>query len=145
MARLSQVFRQAAESRIITNAHAINRGKQPDLPPPSAIQQGADCVFLEVEESEEIPQKVAGVVAKSLPRLGYGRDDITVQRRALAPMQRGSTRRAQSERGAAKRAECRAPGEAIKDLNVGETRRAALVLTTRAIKLATGHATGQQL
>ncbi len=84
--RLTQVFRQAAESRIITNAHAINRGKAPDLPPPSAIQQGADCVFLEVEEAEDIPEKVAGVVAKSLPRLGYGRDEITV----LAPMQRAA-------------------------------------------------------
>jgi exodeoxyribonuclease V alpha subunit len=86
VARLTQVFRQAAESRIITNAHAINRGRQPDLPPPQAIQDGADCVFLEVEEAEEMPQKIAGVVAKSLPRLGFARDEITV----LAPMQRGS-------------------------------------------------------
>src|SRR5262249_49185214 len=46
----------------------------------------ADCVFLEVEESDEIPGKIAGVVAKSLPRLGYSRDDITV----LTPMQRGT-------------------------------------------------------
>jgi intein/homing endonuclease len=87
VARLTQVFRQAAASRIITNAHAINRGKMPDLPPPSAIHsEGADCVFLEVEESDEMPGKLAGVVARSLPKLGYGRDDITV----LAPMQRGT-------------------------------------------------------
>src|SRR5262249_53856906 len=87
VARLTQVFRQAAQSKIITNAHAINRGRTPDLVPPSAIQtEGADCVFLEVEESDEIPGKIAGVVAKSLPRLGYSRDDITV----LTPMQRGT-------------------------------------------------------
>ncbi len=87
VARLTQVFRQAAESKIITNAHAINRGKMPDLPPPSAIHtDGADCVFVEVDESDEMPMKLAGVVAKSLPKLGYKPADITV----LAPMQRGS-------------------------------------------------------
>jgi exodeoxyribonuclease V alpha subunit len=43
-------------------------------------------VFLEVEDSDEMPAKLAGVVAKSLPKLGYSSDDITV----LSPMQRGS-------------------------------------------------------
>ena len=87
VARLTQVFRQAAQSKIITNAHAINRGKMPDLLPPSAIQtDGADCVFVEAEESEDIPQKIAGVVAKSLPKMGFTPADITV----LAPMQRGT-------------------------------------------------------
>jgi|GEM_PF-949452 ATP-dependent exoDNAse (exonuclease V) alpha subunit/intein/homing endonuclease len=86
VARLTQVFRQAAQSRIITNAHAINKGKIPDLLPPSAAKQGADCVFLEVEESDQIPEKIAAVVSNSLPKLGYQPDDITV----LVPMQRGS-------------------------------------------------------
>ena len=85
--RLTQVFRQAAQSQIITNAHAINKGKMPDLLPPSAVRESqADCVFVEVEESIDMPDKLAGVVAKSLPRLGYKPDEITV----LAPMQRGS-------------------------------------------------------
>jgi exodeoxyribonuclease V alpha subunit len=30
--RLTEVFRQAAESRIIVNAHRINQGLMPDLP-----------------------------------------------------------------------------------------------------------------
>src|SRR5437879_7029107 len=30
--RLTEVFRQAAESRIIGNAHRINRGEMPELP-----------------------------------------------------------------------------------------------------------------
>ena len=85
--RLTQVFRQAAQSQIITNAHAINKGKMPDLLPPSAVRESqADCVFVEVEEASDMPDKLAGVVAKSLPRLGYKPDEITV----LAPMQRGS-------------------------------------------------------
>ncbi|MDX1933351.1 MAG: ATP-dependent RecD-like DNA helicase [Capsulimonadales bacterium] len=86
VARLTQVFRQAAASRIITNAHAINQGKMPELLPPSAAKEGVDCVFLEVEESQDIPEKIAAVVAKSLPKLGFSPDDITV----LAPMQRGT-------------------------------------------------------
>ena len=85
VARLTQVFRQAAASKIITNAHAINRGKMPELLPPSAAKDGADCVFLEVEESEELLAKIRGIVAKSLPNLGFKRDEITV----LSPMQRG--------------------------------------------------------
>jgi exodeoxyribonuclease V alpha subunit len=33
--RLTEVFRQAAQSRIITTAHRINQGSIPDLRPPS--------------------------------------------------------------------------------------------------------------
>ena len=86
VARLTQVFRQAAASKIITNAHAINRGKMPELPPPSEVKNGADCVFIEVEEPEEALEKIKGVVAKSLPRLGFKPEEITL----LTPMQRGS-------------------------------------------------------
>ncbi len=94
VARLTQVFRQAASSKIITGAHAINRGKMPDVPPPSAAREGADLVFLEIKEDEiadpsqvtqEILLKIKGVVAKSLPALGFKKEDITV----LSPMQRG--------------------------------------------------------
>src|SRR5947199_7146814 len=33
VARLTEVFRQAAESLIVRNAHRINRGEMPELPP----------------------------------------------------------------------------------------------------------------
>jgi exodeoxyribonuclease V alpha subunit len=103
VARLTQVFRQAATSHIITNAHAINKGKMPELLPPSAIQaQGADCIFLPMEEFAETDEvsvqdtremiydaalkKISAVVSVSLPKLGFKRDEITV----LVPMQRGA-------------------------------------------------------
>ena len=103
VARLTQVFRQAASSQIITNAHAINKGKMPDLLPPSAIKESnADCIFLPMEEfadnGEESVEdmrektydaalkKIAAVVSVSLPKLGFKRDEITV----LVPMQRGA-------------------------------------------------------
>ena len=37
--RLTEVFRQAAQSRIITSAHRINQGSIPDLNPPEAEAQ----------------------------------------------------------------------------------------------------------
>ena len=83
VARLTQVFRQAAKSLIITNAHAINAGRMPSLPPPSA---GQDCAYLNAEEAEEVAEKVVAVVAKSLPKRGFALADIQV----LTPMQRGS-------------------------------------------------------
>lgn len=83
VARLTQVFRQAAESLIITNAHSINKGHLPDLPPPSAHK---DVAWLDAEEAEEVADKAIAVVAKSLPKRGYLPADIQV----LTPMQRGS-------------------------------------------------------
>ncbi|MGI4788500.1 MAG: helix-hairpin-helix domain-containing protein [Janthinobacterium lividum] len=83
VARLTQVFRQAAESLIITNAHAINAGNMPLLPPPSANR---DCAWLDAEEADELAEKVVAVVARSLPKRGYALGDIQV----LTPMQRGS-------------------------------------------------------
>jgi len=83
VARLTQVFRQAAESLIITNAHAINAGRMPSLPPPS---EGKDCAYLSAEEAEDVAEKVVAVVARSLPRRGFAPSDIQV----LTPMQRGS-------------------------------------------------------
>jgi hypothetical protein len=44
--RLTEVFRQAAESRIIVNAHRINHGLMPDLAPLyPLIRLGPTAVF----------------------------------------------------------------------------------------------------
>jgi exodeoxyribonuclease V alpha subunit len=47
--RLTEVFRQAAESRIITNAHRINQGSMPDLSPP---QLQSDFYFVPSDDPE---------------------------------------------------------------------------------------------
>ena len=47
--RLTEVFRQAAESRIIVNAHRINQGVMPDLRKPEAE---SDFYFVEAEDPE---------------------------------------------------------------------------------------------
>src|SRR6476469_8853821 len=47
--RLTEVFRQAARSRIITSAHRINQGSIPDLSPPEAE---SDFYFVQAENPE---------------------------------------------------------------------------------------------
>src|ERR1700730_12009364 len=47
--RLTEVFRQAAHSRIITSAHQINRGSIPDLSRPDG---GSDFYFVQADDPE---------------------------------------------------------------------------------------------
>jgi exodeoxyribonuclease V alpha subunit len=49
--RLTEVFRQAAESRIITNAHRINQGLMPDL-------ATGDFFFVDAAEAEDGVRKL---------------------------------------------------------------------------------------
>ena len=79
---LTEIFRQAAGSRIITNAHKINQGHFPDLEP----HPESDFFFIEAEDPEELAQQIVACVAERLPRK-YGFhpfDDIQV----LAPMKK---------------------------------------------------------
>jgi len=69
--RLTEVFRQAAQSRIITNAHRINSGNMPDLAPDAA----SDFHFIEADEPEAVIAKLVDVVARRLPKR-YGVDPI---------------------------------------------------------------------
>ena len=85
VARLTQVFRQAAESLIVQNAHRINNGEFPRLIKPG--EQNTDCYFIEADDPDEIVELIVKSVAKSLPsRFGYDpMRDIQV----LSPMNRG--------------------------------------------------------
>jgi exodeoxyribonuclease V alpha subunit len=85
VARLTQVFRQAAESLIVQNAHRINRGEFPLLVKPG--EQKSDCYFIEAEEPDELVDLIVKSVARSLPgRFGY---DPLKDIQVLAPMNRG--------------------------------------------------------
>ncbi|WP_159872735.1 ATP-dependent RecD-like DNA helicase [Novosphingobium sp. 9U] len=81
--RLTEVFRQAATSRIITNAHRINAGTIPDL---SARGEG-DFFYVQADEPGEVAEKVVDLVSRHIPRrFGFeAARDIQV----LSPMQRG--------------------------------------------------------
>src|SRR6185436_7195941 len=50
VARLTEVFRQAAESRIVVNAHRINHGQMPE-PPKS--EEESDFYMVEIGDPEE--------------------------------------------------------------------------------------------
>src|SRR5260370_22375009 len=56
--RLTEIFRQAAESRIITNAHRINQGLMPDL----GSVEGGDFYFVDAANAEEGVRKVLAIV-----------------------------------------------------------------------------------
>ncbi|WP_218079587.1 SF1B family DNA helicase RecD2 [Anthocerotibacter panamensis] len=81
--RLNQVFRQAAQSLIVTNAHCINRGQPPTLVAP---KPEVDCWFIEAREPEMVVDQIQALVSKTLPGLGYDPfQDVQI----LSPMNRG--------------------------------------------------------
>jgi exodeoxyribonuclease V alpha subunit len=83
VAYLTEIYRQAALSTIVSNAHAINKGQTPKLPGPK--EKNKDFAFVEANEPDDVPRRVLGIVAKSLPNMGFKPDDIQV----LTPMQKG--------------------------------------------------------
>ncbi|WP_424138927.1 ATP-dependent RecD-like DNA helicase [Roseomonas chloroacetimidivorans] len=81
--RLTEVFRQAAQSQVIVNAHRINRGQMPEL----RAGEGSDFFFVDAADPEEGVRKLLAVVGSRIParfRLDPVRD---VQ--VLCPMNRG--------------------------------------------------------
>jgi exodeoxyribonuclease V alpha subunit len=82
--RLTEVFRQAAQSRIIISAHQINRGSIPDLSPPDAE---TDFYFVPADDPETAVPRIIALVKTRIPRR-FGLDPISdVQ--VLCPMNRG--------------------------------------------------------
>lgn len=84
--RLTEVFRQAAESQIITAAHAINTGRIPELLAP--VSGVSDFYFVDADSPEDAADKIIKIVARRIPtRFGFNPiSDVQV----LAPMNRGS-------------------------------------------------------
>ena len=83
-ATLQTIFRQAAQSRIIQNAHLIRRGELPEFGPPSALAQGIDCIFVPASAGR-ITEIATQWAVERLPRLSsLASDEIQV----LAPLTR---------------------------------------------------------
>ena len=82
--RLTEVFRQAAQSRIVTTAHGINRGAIPDLSRPEG---DSDFYFVPAEDPETAAARIVELVKTRIPkRFGFdAMQDIQV----LCPMNRG--------------------------------------------------------
>ena len=82
--RLTEVFRQAAGSRVITNAHRINRGQMPELTNGNAP---SDFYFIDAAEPEDGVAKIVAVVRDRIPK-AFGLNPIR-DIQVLCPMNRG--------------------------------------------------------
>jgi exodeoxyribonuclease V alpha subunit len=82
--RLTEVFRQAAQSQIIVNAHRINQGVIPDLRKPEAE---SDFYFVEADDPETAVPCIIELVKIRIPRR-FGLDPIR-DIQVLCPMNRG--------------------------------------------------------
>lgn len=80
---LNEIYRQAAGSRIITNAHKINKGVFPDI----NNQTDSDFFFLEANTPDEVLKNIIALVCQRIPqRYGYNPlHEIQV----LTPMRKG--------------------------------------------------------
>jgi exodeoxyribonuclease V alpha subunit len=82
--RLSEIFRQAASSRIIVNAHRINAGRMPEL---ARAGPESDFHFVEAADPETAADRIVSLVKERIPRR-FGLDPIR-EVQVLCPMQRG--------------------------------------------------------
>ena len=77
--RLEKIFRQARKSKIITNAHKINKGEMPYL-----VDHDSDFLFTETENAAE---EILYIFTSLLPEQGIDPHEVQV----LTPMRRGDT------------------------------------------------------
>jgi exodeoxyribonuclease V alpha subunit len=83
--RLTQIFRQAARSLIVTNAHRINGGEVPRVAPPGTPD--ADFFVVERRDAERARDTVVELLTSRIPHR-FGLDPVRdVQ--VLTPMNRG--------------------------------------------------------
>ena len=85
VARLTEVFRQAATSQIITNAHRINEGEMPEI---GGKENDSDFYFIEREQPDQIVSTLVEMVRTRVP--GKFKLDPFRDIQVLSPMNRGS-------------------------------------------------------
>ena len=83
--RLTEIFRQAASSSIVVNAHRINAGRSIESGDSTELQ---DFYFIPAETPEEIRDKLFQVVTERIPRRFEMNPVRDIQ--VLTPMNRGS-------------------------------------------------------
>ncbi len=83
--RLAEVFRQAAHSRIITNAHRVNEGQMPEV---SAKGAESDFFVIDRDEPEQVADTLVEMVKTRIP--SKFKLDAIRDIQVLCPMNRGS-------------------------------------------------------
>lgn len=83
--KLTEVFRQAAASQIVSNAHRINQGQYPRLERVSPQPQ-SDCLWQDIPEPAQAVPAIRDLVSSIIPVMGFNpAQDVQV----LCPMTRG--------------------------------------------------------
>ncbi len=98
--RLTEIFRQAEASRIVVNAHRINRGELPEYPRPPGQRGGgspeagagagaeaSDFYVIQVRDPDEARDRLLHVVTERIPRR-FGMDPMS-ELQVLTPGRRG--------------------------------------------------------
>jgi exodeoxyribonuclease V alpha subunit len=80
---LKQIFRQAANSKIVVNAHKVNQGQFPDTYP----SPRSDFIFIEKDSPEEILEEIIQQVTTTVPQRHRFHKFEEIQ--VLSPMKRG--------------------------------------------------------
>lgn len=81
---LTEIFRQAQQSRIVMNAYSVNQGRLPDL----QNRRDSDFFFMARNSEEEIDKTILELCAARLPKnMGIPADQIQV----LTPTRKGPT------------------------------------------------------
>ncbi|MBM3211482.1 ATP-dependent RecD-like DNA helicase, partial [Candidatus Poribacteria bacterium] len=81
---LTEIFRQAQKSMIVTNAHKINKGEFPSL----SGEKDRDFFFIEEDDPENAAAVIVDLVTKRLPK--YYKYDPIDDIQVLCPMYKGS-------------------------------------------------------
>mgnify|MGYP006278922593 CR=1 FL=1 len=83
---LTQIYRQGEGSRIVVNAHTVNRGDMPDLTPVSNSRD-ADFFWIDQEDPDTVVDLIATMVCQRIPeRFQF---DPVRDIQVLTPMNRG--------------------------------------------------------
>jgi len=82
--RLTEIFRQAAQSRIIASAHRINQGSIPDLSKPEGDN---DFYFVQADDPEAAVSRIIELVKTRIPQRFHLHPIRDIQ--VLCPMNRG--------------------------------------------------------
>lgn len=83
---LKTIYRQAQSSRIVQNAHLVNRGEMPVLLPVSGRHREEDAFFIATAYPQTTLEQITQLLTTRLPAIGYATEDIQV----LCPMNRGA-------------------------------------------------------
>ena len=82
--RLTRIFRQASQSRIIMNAHRVNEGKMPEI----VNDRSSDFFFMENKDPDALVSQIVELVRTKLPRYCH-MEPSCIQ--VLTPMQKGAS------------------------------------------------------